>query len=100
MAHPKAQTLDSERNEARLNFRTKPSIKRAIQQAAALSGMDETTFAVSAAFKAAQETLAAFETTQLDPDDQAMFLDALDRSDPPTPALKRAFERHSDFITD
>lgn len=100
MAHTKAETLDTERNEARLNFRTKPSIKRAIQQAAALSGMDETTFAVSAAFKAAQETLAAFETTQLSKVDQAMFLQALDRADPPTQALKQAFDRHSAFVKD
>lgn len=36
-----ATRLIDERNEARMNFRTKPRIKTAIQQAAALSGVDD-----------------------------------------------------------
>ena len=41
--HDTTRVID-ERNEARMNFRTKPRIKTAIQQAAALSGVDDSVF--------------------------------------------------------
>ena len=38
-----------ERSSERMNFRTKPRIKQAIQQAAALSGVDDAVFTMNAA---------------------------------------------------
>jgi uncharacterized protein (DUF1778 family) len=41
-------TLAEERNTERMNFRVKPRIKATIQRAAALSGVDDSVFAMSA----------------------------------------------------
>ena len=40
-----------ERSSERMNFRTKPRIKHTIQRAAALAGVDDSTFTMSAAFE-------------------------------------------------
>jgi uncharacterized protein (DUF1778 family) len=77
--------------EARMNFRTQPRIKAAIQQAAALAGMDDSTFTMNAAYQAALATIAAHERTELAPMDHASFFAALDNPSPPTPALIAAF---------
>ena len=46
--HDSAATID-EPKTARMEQRTKPRVKAQIQQAAALLGIDETTFVISAA---------------------------------------------------
>ena len=89
-------TRDAEtRNTERMHFRTQPRIKRAIQQAASLSGMDDSTFTMTAAYRAALETLAAHEQTMLRPADHAAFFAALDAPPAPTPKLRDAFARHA-----
>lgn len=50
---------------ARMEKRTKPSIKAQIQKAAALLGVDETTFVTSAALERARATIADQERTLL-----------------------------------
>ena len=45
------------RADARMNFRTKSRIKETIQKAAALSGVDDSTFAMSAAYSHALEVV-------------------------------------------
>lgn len=62
-----------ERNDARINIRTKPRIKAAIQQAAAFSGIDDSVFTMNAAYHAALETNAAHERTMLQPVDHDAF---------------------------
>ena len=88
-----------ERSSERMHFRTKPRIKRAIQQAAALSGVDDSTFVMNAAWRQAQETIAAHEATILRPADHAAFFSALDDPPAPTPKLRAAFERHARSVT-
>ncbi|TPQ51463.1 DUF1778 domain-containing protein [Prosthecomicrobium hirschii] len=88
-----------ERNEARMNFRTKPRIKSAIQRAAALAGVDDSVFTMNAAYKAALETIAAHERTLLQPVDHAAFFAALDAPAEPTEALKDAFLRHGASVS-
>lgn len=83
-----------ERNDVRMNFRTKPRIKAAIQKAAALSGMDDSAFTINAAYQAAQTTIAAHERTLLQPLDHAAFFAALDKPPLATPALQAALKRH------
>jgi uncharacterized protein (DUF1778 family) len=83
-----------ERNEVRMNFRTKPRIKAAIQKAAALSGMDDSAFTINAAYQAAQAAIAAHERTFLQPVDHAAFFAALDKPPRATPALQAALKRH------
>ena len=78
----------------RMNFRTKPHIKQAIQQAAALSGVDDSVFTMSAAYASALATIAAHERTTLKPVDQTAFFEALDRPPAPTARLREALASH------
>jgi uncharacterized protein (DUF1778 family) len=82
------------RNEARMNFRTKPRIKAAIRKAAALAGVDDSVFTMNAAYQAAMATIEAHERTALQPADHAAFFAALDKPPAPTEALRAAFRRH------
>lgn len=95
--HDITRAID-ERGEARMNFRTKPRIKSAIQQAAALSGVDDSVFTMNAAYQAALATIAAHEQTALQPVDHAAFFAALDTSAAPTEALRAAFHRHGETV--
>ena len=83
-----------EHSSERMNFRTKPRVKAAIQQAAALSGVDDSVFTMSAAYKAARDVIRAHETTVLSATDHSTFFDALDNPQPPTDQLREAFGRH------
>jgi uncharacterized protein (DUF1778 family) len=83
-----------ERSTERMNFRTKPRIKEAIQRAAALSGVDDSVFTMNAAYKSAMETIEAHERTALRPIDHATFFAALDDPPEPTGKLRAAFDRH------
>ena len=58
-----------ERSSEQMNFRTKPRIKQAIQQATALSGVDGSVFTMNAANRSAMETNVAHECTTLQPVD-------------------------------
>lgn len=96
--HDETQDID-ERNTERMNFRTKPRIKKAIQQAAALSGVDDSVFTMNAAYQSAMQTIAAHERTVLQPVDHAAFFAALDKPPEATDRLKAAFERHRKTIS-
>jgi len=87
-----------ERASERMNFRTKPHIKQAIQRAAALSGVDDSVFTMNAAYQSALETIAAHERTVLEPIDHAAFFDALDTPPRPTKKLRDAFARHKSRV--
>ncbi len=87
-----------ERSTERMNFRVKPRIKSTIQRAAALSGVDDSVFAMSAAYKSALETIEAHERTLLQPVDHAVFFEALDSAAPPNAKLQAAFDRHAKTI--
>ncbi len=87
-----------ERSSERMNFRTKPRIKRAIQQAAALSGVDDSVFTMNAAYRSAMETIAAHERTGLEPVDHDGLFSALDTPPAPTNRLRTAFARHGGTI--
>lgn len=92
-------TVDVEqRATERMNFRTKPHIKEAIQQAAALSGVDDSVFTMSAAYASALATIAAHERTVLQPVDHTAFFSALDNPAKPTVELRDAFARHQSRI--
>lgn len=95
--HDTTRVID-ERNDARMNFRTKPRIKTAIQKAAALSGVDDSVFTMNAAYQAALATLAAHERTVLHPIDHDSFFAALDSPAEQTDALSSAFLRHSKTV--
>ena len=93
-----ARVQIDEKASERMNFRIKPHIKRAIQRAAALQGVDDSVFTMSAAYASALETIAAHERTLLDPADHLAFFAALDTPPEPSAKLRDAFERHATRI--
>lgn len=95
--HDKVAEVE-ERSSERMNFRTKPRIKRTIQRAAALSGVDDSVFTMNAAYQAATATIAAHERTVLQPVDHETFFAALDNPAPPTQQLRKAFRRHRETV--
>ena len=80
-----------EAEKANMSFRTKPSIKSAIEKAATLSGVDASAYAMNAAYKAAMETIEAHERTFLQPCDYEAVFSALDNPPKPTRALRDAY---------
>lgn len=97
-AYPDTTAAVDERSTERMSFRTKPRIKEAIHHAAALSGLDDSTFAMSAAYKAALETIKEHEHTTLHAVDHKAFFEALDNPPAPTDKLRTAFARHAATI--
>ncbi|KTQ96070.1 hypothetical protein NS226_08395 [Aureimonas ureilytica] len=95
--HDETQEV-AERSTERMNFRTKPRIKEAIQRAAALSGVDDSVFTMSAAYRSALETIAAHERTVLQAVDHATFFAAIDNPPEPTENLRAAFARHREVV--
>lgn len=95
----KIQTELDEKSTERMSFRAKPRIKQTIQRAAALSGVDDSVFTLSAAYRSALETIAAHERTRLDASDHNAFFAALDRPASPTSALQAAVSRHKATIS-
>ena len=91
--HDHAAAIDEPRT-ARMEQRTKPRIKAQIQQAAALLGIDETTFVISAALEQARSTIADHERTVLTAEDRDVILAALDTPAEPTDALRQAMALH------
>ncbi|NCN83722.1 MAG: DUF1778 domain-containing protein [Sphingomonadales bacterium] len=88
-----------ELSSARMSFRTKPRIKDTISQAAALAGVDDSTFTMSAAYQAALTTIEAHERTRLQPVDHVAFFEALDNPPAPTKALRAAAKKHSKRVS-
>lgn len=84
---------------ARMEQRTKPHVKAQIQQAAALLGVDETTFVTSVALERARLTIADHERTLLSAEDRAAVLAALDAPAEPSGALREAMALHRERVT-
>ncbi|MEM9838024.1 MAG: DUF1778 domain-containing protein [Pseudomonadota bacterium] len=88
------KAIDEPKN-ARMEQRTKAHVKAAIQEAAALLGVDETTFVTSVAYGRALATIADHQSTALTPEDVDLFMAALDAPANPTDALKAAAKAHA-----
>lgn len=82
-----------------MSFMTKPRIKDAIKQAAALAGVVDSVFTMNGAYQRAMETIAAHEHTMLAPVDHQAFFASLDRPPAPNPKLRVAFARHNEAIS-
>lgn len=90
-----------EDKDARLEVRTRKSVKDAIRRAAQLSGVDDSAFIISTVYAAAKATIAAHETTVLaDKADRDAFFAALDNPPAPTDRLRHAAQVHKDRIAD
>ena len=83
---------------ARMEQRTKAHVKERIQYAAALLGVDETTFVTSVAYEHAREIIEDHERTVLAPEDRAAFFALIDAPALPADALKVAVKRHREVV--
>ena len=69
---------------ARMEQRTTQEAKELIEKAANVLGINASEFIVSAAARAARETLKEYEGTLLTPEDHEAFIRALDATEPTT----------------
>jgi len=81
-------------NDARLDFRLRSEAKARIEEAAILSGMSVSDFAVSTLLRAANQIVESHRTLRLSRRDFERFLAALDSDAEPNPALRQAAERY------
>ena len=88
----------AEPKSARMEQRTKPHVKKQIQAAAALLGIDETAFVTSAAYAQARAVIEDHQRTRLAPADRDLLLGALDTPEEPNEALRAAFELHRQTV--
>lgn len=84
---------------ARLNFRLPPEIKERIENAALVSGVTVTDFAITALANTAQEVLEKHHTTILSDRDRDIFLAMLEDDSEPNEALKNAAREYKRRVT-
>lgn len=84
----------------RLDFRIRSDHKLLLERAASYEGQTVTGFAMSTLVERAKEIVAEHETLVLSNRDRDRFLELLDDTSEPTPALVRAVQRHREMIGD
>lgn len=87
-----------EPRSARMDQRTKPSVKASIEAAADLMGIEASAFVVMAAYARAQELLSSKQQTLLSCGEHQQLLAALDEHQEPTPALVEALRLHQQQV--
>ena len=87
-----------ERRMERIDVRIAPSVKRAIERAAVLSGRTLSAFVVDASYREAQRIVADETRMFLSGRDRNVFLDALLDPPKPSPALRKAIKRHRRLV--
>lgn len=83
---------------ARLNFRLPPEIKERIENAALVSGVTVTDFAITALVNTAEEVLEKHHTRMLTKRDRDIFLEMLENPPQPNEALKKAVKGYKKRI--
>ena len=96
-AHAAIEAIDEPRT-ARMDQRTKPSVKASIEAAADLMGIEASAFVVMSAYARAQELLSSRQQTLLQQADHQDLLAALDEASTPTPALVEAWQLHQNQV--
>jgi uncharacterized protein (DUF1778 family) len=87
---PDARTTRVTRLEARITREALAEVRNAAQ----IQGRSVSDFVVAAAQEAAQKTITEIEIIRLSREAQERFVALLLNPPEPTPALRRAFERH------
>jgi uncharacterized protein (DUF1778 family) len=98
MAQTKATEQES-RSTARFNLRTRPHVKALIQHAAALTGVDDTTFIMQAAYDAAVESIERYERIVLSNADAVAVLAAIENPPAATEAMRDAMRDYRKRVT-
>ena len=99
MAFENSTAAIDEPKSARLEARTQPSVKEMIARAATLSGVEVSSFVVSAAYKAAQTTIEAHKVTMLESEaDRTAFFRAIETPPKPNDRLEQAWALREKLI--
>ncbi len=85
---------------ARLEARISPEAKALIQQAADLEGRTMTDFVIASVQAAAYSVIEQHQTLRLNREDSEAFINAILNPTGPNEALKAAFLRHEQEISD
>jgi uncharacterized protein (DUF1778 family) len=83
---------------ARLEARLPAELHAQMKRAAELQGRTLTDFVISAAREAAVRAIAEADNVRLSREDQERFAAAMLSPPAPSPALRRAFERHARLV--
>lgn len=87
--------IEKQTNQAaRLNFRLPDEIKKRIENAALVSGVTVTDFAISALAQTAEKVLEEHHTRTLSNRDRDVFLKLLESPPKPNEALKKAVKEY------
>jgi uncharacterized protein (DUF1778 family) len=86
LAPKEDETTTTGAKTARMEQRTTQEAKELIEKAASVLGINASEFTISAAVRAARETIREYEGTVLTPKDHVAFIRALDATEP-TPGL-------------
>ena len=100
LSHDDSTRHIKESRSARMEQRMKPQVKKTIQRAAALLGVDETAFVTNSAYERARAAIEDHERTLVAGEDRAVFFAALEKPAEPTPALLEAVAAHRRLIRD
>jgi uncharacterized protein (DUF1778 family) len=92
--------LESTAKTARLEARITPDLQALLKRAAELEGRSVTDFVITAARAAAEQRVEQEQVIRLTLEDQQVFVESILNPPEPTPALRRAFRRHRDLITE
>lgn len=74
--------------QARMEFKTTPEMKDLLNQAAALDGLDLTSFVLGPAIEKARKVLSEHASITLSQNGQATLVQLIKMSQQPTPAMK------------
>jgi uncharacterized protein (DUF1778 family) len=83
---------------ARLEARITRDLQALLKRAAELEGRSVTDFVVTAAQEAAERRVEQAQVIRLSLEDQRTFVEAILNPPEPTPSLRRAFDRHREFV--
>jgi len=81
-----------------LEARITPDLQALLKRAAELEGRSVTDFVVTAAQAAAEKRTEQTQVIRLSLEDQRAFVEAILNPPEPTPALRRAFQRHRELV--
>jgi uncharacterized protein (DUF1778 family) len=84
--------------DSRLNIRCDERTRQLLDRAAGYARVSLSEFVLSRAVEAAERIVQEQQSITLKADDFQAFLAALDAPGEPSPALRRAFERHAEQV--
>jgi uncharacterized protein (DUF1778 family) len=90
----------STEERGRITARVSTLVAEKLQEAADLSGATLNQFLIQAALEKADRIIDRERTLQFSAEDAAMFIAMLDGPRPPNEAMKRAYERYKNKVSD